>query len=295
MKNKFFVSRTGALQQRLSVSFIAHQAAKLHYFLRGRNPTVKGYKVYSMEFLSKLVFNSELLNKFRLGQPLPAQYGIGLSERAIEYPWVLSKLSTSASTVLDAGSTLNFEYLLEHPSLREKQIVIYTLSPQGENKIVRSNVSYIYGDLRKTILQDNTFDEIVCVSTIEHVGMDNTFLYTKNNLYQEQRQNDYELVIKELRRLLKPNGRLLLTVPYGIFQYLGWLQQFDAAMIVKVIETFNPVDCRISYYKYDSLGWQLSTKEECATCEYIDLHTAKSLAKDRAVAARSVACIEFVK
>lgn len=36
------------------------------------------------------------------------------------------------------------------------------------------------GDLRRTALRDGWFDEIVCISTLEHVGMDNTLLYTSD-------------------------------------------------------------------------------------------------------------------
>jgi ubiquinone/menaquinone biosynthesis C-methylase UbiE len=45
----------------------------------------------------------------------------------------------------------------------------------------QNNISYVYGDLRNTILKDQCFDEIVCISTLEHIGMDNTMLYTKDS------------------------------------------------------------------------------------------------------------------
>jgi hypothetical protein len=36
--------------------------------------------------------------------------------------------------------------------------------------------------------------------------------------------------MKELRRVLKPKGRLFLTVPYGIHRDYGLFQQFDHAL-----------------------------------------------------------------
>jgi len=293
--NSAFVTRTGAIKRKASFSFMMHQVAILLYLLKGKKKATKGHGAYLKRFLNKVVYNEELLNIFRTNQKLPQNYGLYLTERVVEYPWMLSRLSLQSSTILDAGSTLNFEYLLNHAYLSEKQVVIYTLSPAGENRIVRPNVSYIYGDLRQTILNNDTFDEIVCISTIEHVGMDNTLLYTKDNVYREKKSNDFELTIKELKRLLKPQGKLLLTVPYGRFQDIGWLQQFNNSMVTRLIKIFDGTACAVTYYKYYSSGWQWATEEECADAEYHDPAATKTAALDGAVAARAVACIELIK
>ncbi len=295
MNNGFFVTRSGRIAQKTSLDFVIHRALTSFYLVNGRKTGTKGYGVYCREQLGKLVYDRNLLELFKYNQPLPKGYGYRLDERVIEYPWVLSRLSADVATLLDAGSTLNFEYLLTHSNLSQKQIVIYTLSPNGENTIPNANVSYVYGDLRSTILRDELFDEIVCISTIEHIGMDNSIIYTDNAMYREKKHEDYKFVIKELRRLLKPTGKLLITVPFGRFQNLNWLQQFDRTTLSQLIETFNGNLQDIAYYRYNQDGWQISTESESADCEYNDLLTTKFLAPDGAVAARSVACIELKK
>jgi len=195
--------------------------------------------------------------------------------------------------MLDAGSVLNFEFILDNPVFRSRTIVVYNLSP--ESVVRRSNVSYIYGDLRNTILKNECFDEIVCISTLEHVGMNNTMLYSKNTRFNECRLDDYQNVIKEFQRLLKPGGRLFITVPYGRYQNLGWLQQFDAQMIRKVLDTFQGSLNSVVYYKYFSDGWRSADADMCADCCYFDIHSQPAYESDYAAAARAVVCIKMVK
>jgi len=94
---------------------------------------------------------------------------------------------------------------------------------------------------------------------------------------------------------LKPQGKLLLTVPYGRFQDIGWLQQFNNSMVTQLIKIFDGTACAVTYYKYYSSGWQWATEEECADAEYHDPAATKTAALDGAVAARAVACIELIK
>lgn len=169
----------------------------------------------------------------------------------------------------------------------------HNLSP--ENVVKRANVSYIYGDLRDMILKDESFDEIVCISTLEHIGMNNTLLYSKDPRFNECRTDDYQKVVQEFRRLLKPNGRLFITVPYGRYQNLGWLQQFDCEMISKVLDIFKGSSSNAVYYKYFSDGWQMVDAYVCADCRYFDIHNQLLYESDYVAAARAVACIEMVK
>jgi hypothetical protein len=135
------------------------------------------------------IFSGERMALFPSGHKLPEGFGSRLDERVVEYPWALSRLGAGDRLLLDAGSTLNHQYILDLDILACRSIVIYTLSP--ERVISRANVSYIYGDLRSTILRSEYFDEIVCISTLEHIGMNNTLLYSKDARYNEQKNDDY--------------------------------------------------------------------------------------------------------
>lgn len=208
----------------------------------------------------------------------------------IEIPWVVSRLRNDAAFLLDAGSALNFEFILDLEGLRRKSIVIYTLAPELTSS-PRANVSYVYGDLRNTILRDHLFEEIVCISTLEHVGMDNTLVYTDDQRYNETRPLDYRDALREFQRLLAPGGHLFLTVPYGKYQNCGWMQQFDHERLEDILAVFDGKTDDQAFYRYTSGGWILSDAAECAECEYFDFYARPKFDPDYAAAARAVACL----
>jgi len=263
------------------------------YVLSGRRPWSKGYVEYKRRIISRVLDDEEILGRFLKNKELPLDYGLRIDERVVEYPWVLSRLLSGKHRLLDAGSALNFPYILDYPRLQEKSIVIYTLAPEAT--IGRANVSYIYGDLRRTILRDAHFDAIVCISTIEHIGMDNTLIYTSDRRYDESAPYEFLDTIKEFKRLLKPEGKLFITVPYGRPQDIDWLQQFDQEKVDLLVDAFGGDEQERVFYRYDANGWQLSDASACSECEYYDIHTRKAFDPDYAAAARAVVCLQLKK
>jgi len=263
------------------------------YLKAGRIPWSPGYKQYRHKLLQEAVRDPALLALFRDRSLLPEAYGFGVDERIVEYPWVLSRLTTAPETLLDAGSTLNYPYLLDLPQFQKKTVVIYTLAPESQEK--RANVSYMYGDLRETLFRDAVFQSIVCISTLEHVGLDNTMLYTTDVRFQEAQPTEYRKVMAELQRLLAPGGVLLLTVPFGKKANFGWMQQFALEDLDDIATAFGGPPHEKTFIRYSAQGWRLATPEECATCEYFNVHTASEPAPDRAAAARAIACLAFRK
>lgn len=264
------------------------------YLKSGRTPWSPGYKPYRYGQLSAIPADAKLLEAFGRNEPLPSGYGIGLDERIVEYPWLLSRMRDSESLVLDGGSVLNYPFLLDAPQIAGKRLVIMTLAPES-TMAKRQNVSYVFGDLRETIFRDDVFDLVVSVSTLEHVGMDNAKLYTDDGRHNESRPDDYLRVIEEFRRVLKPGGRFLMTVPFGKAQNVGWLYQFDSHRLRQAVAAFGPSLVATTFYKYGSQGWAVSDESSCGDCEYFDVHSAAKPADDLAAAARAVACLEFVK
>lgn len=263
------------------------------YVSSGRIPWTEGYSEYRSDFISDVLDDNALLDRFRQNQQLPPGYGVRLDERVVEYPWVLSRLVDGVTRLLDAGSTLNRSFLLELPILRKKSIVIYTLAPEGV--IEQANVSYIYGDLRQTILKDEVFEEIVCISTLEHIGLDNTLIYTPDGRYKESQPFDYRDALCEFRRLLTPGGQMLVTIPYGRYQNCGWLQQFDRELLDDAIRAFDGTLLDQAFYRYTPGGWVLADAVDCVDCEYYDIHAQPNHDPDYAAAARAVACIQLIR
>jgi len=261
------------------------------YRLLGRRPWSMGYNVYKFEYITRVIENELVIFK---DQVLPINYGHALDERVVEYPWLMAHLKNDEKTLLDAGSVLNHYNILKLSQLRNRNIYISTLDFEG----FASNgkmASYIYEDIRDMSFNDNRFDAIVCLSTLEHVGMDNSFLYTEDESKNEFDSKAYLDAIPELKRVLKRGGTLYLSLPYGKHNNHRWLQVFDERMIEAIKDKFLPNSCSETYFKYDNKGWKFSNKSECRDGVYFDIHYSNNFRADKLAASECVACLEMTK
>jgi SAM-dependent methyltransferase len=266
------------------------------YKRSGEQPLTPGYHVYKWAQVTKALGDCALLDVFKRALPLPANYGYGIDERIVEYPWLISRLPETGGTFLDAGSALNFSMLIKLPVLKEKTVHIVTLHPEG-NCFWQEGVSYEFADLRDLPLRDNYFDQIACISTLEHVGL-NTEIYTSARVELLQK-GDYKLAASELWRVLKPGGHLYLTMPFGKACNLDWLQQFDSRMIADLIEFIRPQKASAVYYRYEATGWNVANADACRDSAYTPPEfwsmPVQRIAQGTPVAAGAVVCLDLLK
>lgn len=265
---------------------------RLKYTFSARIPLSAGYEEYKYYFINNILSNGGLLC-FENRQ-LPPNYGFRLDERVVEYPWFFSSLRDEARVILDAGSVLNSRQILSTEKLRNRKLYLTTLSYEGRVETVPSP-SYIYEDLRNMCYKDDFFDAICSLSTIEHIGLDNTKFYTHDPAKKENDINAYLIAIKEFKRVLKAGGMLYLTVPFGKYNNHGWFQTFNAEMINNLIETFAPASFSKTYFRYEKDQWNFSTEELSQDGDYFDIHNSSQFTQDYLVAARCVACIALTK
>lgn len=273
------------------------------YYLRGgRIPWSPGYGIYRRQLITQVLFDETFLGRFRHGESLPLGYGIGIDERCIEYPWLLAHLHDGPEFLLDAGSTINHDFILEHPVLQRKVIHILTLAPEP-NCFWQKGISYLFHDLRDIPIRDAYYDTISCLSTLEHIGCDNT-LYTGDEAHRECKPEDFVLAMQELCRVLKLGGRLLLTVPFGVYRHFGTRQQFDQELLSSAIEAFGKASLlSVTFYRYTAEGWDVADAADCTECEYVEWITRTRdqwpdplpVEPDLAAAARAVACVQLIK
>lgn len=259
------------------------------FVFTGMKPWTRGYSEYKAVSINKVLENGSFNSK-----QLATGYGFRLDERIVEYPWFMSRLPAGVGNLLDAGSVLNFDYILERPVLKSKNIFISTLAPEPLC-YWQKRISYVYEDLRDSCFKDGYFDWIASLSTIEHIGLDNTMLYTTEVAKKENAGDSYLQAIKEYRRMLKPGGILYLSFPFGRHENHGWFQIFDAPMVDRVIETFAPHRAEEFHFRYEAEGWRVSSREESKHATYFDIHTQKVHASDFAAASRAIVCLELVK
>lgn len=243
---------------------------------KGRVPFARSYPVCRDFYIARTIRDEALLRVFQEGLQLPSEFGVGLDERVVEYPWVLSKLFKykEKCQFLDAGSTLNHEFIMRHPLAEGQRWTILTLAPESEC-FCNLGVSYVYDDLRAMPFRDQCFDAAFCISVVEHIGMDNTH-YTGDDSYRQNRPQDYIRAINEMKRVLRPNGWLFLTVPFGLYENHGWLQQFDSAMLLKLICEFQASKHEKTFFRSTPRGWQTCAEDDCKYLSYRDSLISKS-------------------
>ncbi len=98
--------------------------------------------------------------------------------------------------------------------------------------------------------------------------------------------------VAELRRVLKPGGILLVTVPFGRDEDHGWLQQFDRRRVERLVQAFTPPEPpSTAYFRRDAAGWQRSDVGACAACRF----QARPDRTGIPAGATAVACIRLRK
>ena len=105
-------------------------ADTLSYMNNGRRPWSRGYEYYKEDFILSALNDENLIQHFRQNQSLPDGYGMYLDERVVEYPWVISRLNSEPAYLLDAGSVLNYHYIISHRILQTRKVSIITLAPE---------------------------------------------------------------------------------------------------------------------------------------------------------------------
>jgi len=269
LENVVTVNRLlGQVKQKIAQS---RRRADIKAYLKGgRKPWSRGYSLSKFDFIKTVLNDTVLVAKFRYLGVLPNSYGYGYDERVVEYPWVLSRLSKKEGKLLDAGSVFNYREIIEDPRLSGKDLTIITLAPESR-AFWEKEISYLYCDLRELPFRDNWFDEVISISTLEHVGMDNR-LHTGDSVC-EKVGLDARRTVRELIRVLRPGGKFLASVGFGKHQLLKWddslfAEQFDSPMLKDLLKEFEMCESvSTAFYKYTHNGWNISTEQECQGLE----------------------------
>ena len=252
-------------------------------------PWTTNYASVHADFLVTVFKTGGILARFAHGRDLPAGFGASLDERVVEYPWALTRCAPGRT--LDAGSTLNHSHVLDAFLPRVGQLSIVTLTPE-DISFPERGVEYQYADLRDLPFPDSSFDMVVSISTLEHIGMDNRS-YGADVGAAADPARETELAVRELMRVLKPEGRMLLTVPYGRREDHRWFRQLDEDDLEALRSWFQPARIEVTVFAYSASGWQRSSLNAARQAHYRDYTQDPSPVEDRAAAARAVACLDI--
>lgn len=180
--------------------------------------------------------------------------GPGLSERVVEVPWVVRSIG-SASRVLDVGTAfapLVYKRLLA----RQPQAVEFVdLAPA---KI--PNLTGHVADVRRLPFANNTFSAATCISTLEHIGMDNARYSIGSGGGGD---------VKALRELGRVARRVLVTVPAGCDDDLGWLRQYSPGTFRRRVHEAELEVSRFEVFAHEpGTGWGRAEEEDVGGCRF---------------------------
>ena len=204
------------------------------------------------------------------------------SERSVEIPWVLSKYR-GEQRVLEVGYAHVEDRYVE--SLRHLGIPLLAgldLAP-GRPELA-DDFARVIGDARSPLFKPESLDLVLMISTIEHIGRDNT----RYGVSLDRAPEDDRPDIRAAQRVwewLVPGGRMLLTVPFGRYEDHGWLINYDAEYLDSLIEGSGLSVLSETYCEHRG-GWVECARDDVRYRGYQSLNAPH---------AGAVAMIELVK
>jgi SAM-dependent methyltransferase len=141
----------------------------------------------------------------------------GTDERVVEIPWVLSRLR-GEGRILEVGYAFAETPYLGALLRSGVELVGVDLAARDVD-----GMETVVADVCELPFEDGAFAQALLVSTLEHVGADNTVYGLETPSDEDARVR----ALRELRRVLAPDGSLLVTVPLGEPGDHGWFRQED--------------------------------------------------------------------
>jgi len=206
-------------------------------------------------------------------RPRHLQAPPGTDERLVEVPWVLSRLR--------AGRVLEVGYAFAEPAYLAGLVEAAPGELVGVDlaEVEVPGFETVAGDARDLPFPDASFDQILLVSTLEHIGADNE-LYGSQAVLDE---NGRHMALKELRRVLRPDGSLLVTVPLGEPGDHGWFRQDDIPGWTRLFIGAGYFVEEQEAYELGNDGWRAAPTFDPRGVEY----------GTRGPAASAVLCVEL--
>lgn len=179
----------------------------------------------------------EILN----GEDFKLDQTPGFSERIIEVPkaaaWLKKFASEDSCKIMDIGYTMSsLDWLGLLLKLNERDNCSISAKDIVRPERVKSRypeewldaifkVPVEIGDIREMSMQENHFNVVTCISTIEHIGFDEAEEEDENTAFKRSedetevrltRSNDVNAnVLAQFSKALKPGGHAIITTPMG--------------------------------------------------------------------------------
>jgi SAM-dependent methyltransferase len=190
---------------------------------------------------------------------------LNLSERVVEVPWALARIPPDAMKVLDVGTAyapIAYRRLLHRLPVEEVHAV--DLAPIEDLVKLRTHIA----DVRSLPFPDHAFDVAICISTLEHIGLDTSayaWVSDRTDLAGDL------LALRELRRVTQPGGRILVTVPAGVDENKPTYRQYSPRRWERLVGEAGLAPAEIEYFCHaPNWGWNRVAPDAVTSRRYGD-------------------------
>lgn len=176
------------------------------------------------------------------------------TDRYLEYSFVAKNLPRPPAKILDVGCCGSFFPLLLAGFGYDTQAM--DVRPYSIlNRMTFDNFKFLKGDIRKAGFPDSSFDAIIAVSTIEHIGLSGRY-------GMDEDPDGDRKALKEMKRMVRGGGIVLLTFPFGKAKVIRpYNKIYDGRLIREIAEDFK-ID-KEEYYMQDSADdWHRCSRSE---------------------------------
>jgi len=180
----------------------------------------------------------------------------------VEYGFVLRHVGEGNLQILDVGGVGSLLPL--YLARKGHMVTVYDVRRYPET---HPNLTVIVGDFLANSLPNATFDLVVMVSTIEHIGF---------GCYGDPVIEDGDrIAIQQVYRVLKGQGRLILTTPFTAQHriYNQFERWYDMVRLTQLLESFRIMVAEfwvpVLWFRGRCLRWIQTTLEQAQQAESI--------------------------
>lgn len=180
-----------------------------------------------------------------------------ISERLVEYPFLVRNLISpdTKASILDIGSANSpLTKAISKFGNKKWQVIgidIVTVSEKFDS------LSLTRMDARLLGFRDEVFDQIICISTIEHIGIPSDYY----NVRQSDELGDMR-AISEIYRVLKKGGTVIATLPYGNKIKKQDHRIYSKSSLDNITRDFSLI--RKEFYRYEDGKWEKCRNQSIA-------------------------------
>lgn len=209
----------------------------------------RGYNVVAVDLrgiidgFPRLVYDMEAIMTYSLK-----------GDRKVEWGYVKQNLPEGDGFLLDIGPSPTNPKPARVALSRGYQVVAVGLQ---RPELAHQKFTFIHGDFLEVNIPW-TFDWIINISTIEHFGLAGRYGITENN-------PDADLLgMRRARALMKPNAKMLLTIPVGVDSVMGFLHRvYGKVRLPRLLRGYRVLE-KLYWAKFNDEDIFVSTDEETA-------------------------------